>query len=169
MLSTNSTALYFYRFSWVSGYFSSAGIAAVSILTGCSMDIRNRELGIFIYSVILWRIVWTRGTFYVRQSSCLYDFKKNKNLREKNSKKANEKYSDSWCGSLCSQTDFSGLWLYSGRGRFYLRILQMVICHRANSRSLRHRYNCFPDRGLTGAEVSPLSICDEIEKPGSEM
>lgn len=87
MLSTNSTALYFYRFSWVSGYFSSAGIAAVSILARCSMDIRNRELGIFIYSVILWRIVWTRGTFYVRQSLCLYDFKKNKNLREKIRKK----------------------------------------------------------------------------------
>lgn len=87
MLSTNSTALYFHRFSWVSGYFSSAGIAAVSILARCSMDIRNRELDIFIYSVILWRIVWTRVTFYGRQSSCLYDFKKKKNLREKIRKK----------------------------------------------------------------------------------
>lgn len=80
-------------------------------------------------------------------------------------KKQTEKNGDRWCGSLCSQTDFSSPWLHSDRGGFYLRILQMVVCHRANSRSLRHRYNCFPDRAAIGAEILLLLFTMKLKNP----
>lgn len=79
--------------------------------------------------------------------------------------KRKKKNGDRWCGSLCPQTDFSSPWLHSDRSGFYLRILQMVVCHRANSRSLRHRYNCFPDRAAIGAEILLLLFTMKLKKP----
>lgn len=111
-------------------------------------------------------------TFVNHRTSGLYRRKKKKKKGRKKYRgekfgksKRKKKNGDRWCGSLCPQTDFSSPWLHSDRSGFYLRILQMVVCHRANSRSLRHRYNCFPDRAAIGAEILLLLFTMKLKKP----